>query len=55
MTTIISQADTWVNTDGHNNEMHNLRSSVLLTQQHNTITTVWKMGCHCQHFVLGEI
>lgn len=38
MTTIISQADTWVNTDGHNNEMHNLRSSVLLIQRNNRIT-----------------
>lgn len=54
MTTIISQADTWVNTDGHNNEMHNLRSSVLI-QQHNTIPTVWKMGCHCQDLLLGKI
>lgn len=38
MTTIISQADTWVNTDGHSNETHNLRSSVLLTRQHHPIT-----------------
>ena len=38
MTAIISQADTGVNTDGHKNKTHNLRGSVLLIHQDNTIT-----------------
>lgn len=44
MTTIISQADTWVNTDGHDNER---LSCPLTTTQKNR--TVWRMGWHCQH------
>lgn len=36
MTTIISQADTWVNTDGHN-VMHNLSSSYTTKHNHNSL------------------